>query len=238
MTTTEPIAVTFADLGLPPALVAALESAGIGAPFPIQALTIPDGIAGRDVCGKAKTGSGKTLAFGLPLLARVAQGRAPAAPRPRPRAHPGARPPGLRGARAARARRVDRRVVAVYGGARMDQQIAQLRDRRRPGRRHAGPADRPRRPGRCVARATSSIVVLDEADRMADMGFLPQVEWLLRHMTGEHQTLLFSATLDGAIDHLVRSLPARPRPPRGHLPHDHRRGDDAPLPARSTRWTR
>ena len=88
MTTTEPIAASFAALGLPPALVAALDRAGIATPFPIQALTIPDGIAGRDVCGKAKTGSGKTLAFGLPVLARVGRASSQRPRGPRPRAHP------------------------------------------------------------------------------------------------------------------------------------------------------
>jgi superfamily II DNA/RNA helicase len=203
MTTTEPIAVTFADLGLPPALVAALESAGIGAPFPIQALTIPDGIAGRDVCGKAKTGSGKTLAFGLPVLARVG----PAKPqRPRALVLVPTRELALQVSDVLEplGKAVDRRVMAVYGGARMDQQIAQLRTGvelviATPGRL-IDLVDRG-----AVSLSDIEIMVLDEADRMVDMGFLPQVEWLLRHVTSEHQTLLFSATLDGAIDHLVRS---------------------------------
>ena len=124
MTTTEPIAASFADLGLPPALVAALDRAGIAAPFPIQALTIPDGIAGRDVCGKAKTGSGKTLAFGLPVLARVGRGRAAAAPRPWSWCPPASWRCRCTEVLEPLAEAVDRRVHAVYGGARMDRQIA------------------------------------------------------------------------------------------------------------------
>jgi superfamily II DNA/RNA helicase len=203
MTATETIIPTFADLGLPTPLVEALRDSGISAPFPIQALTIPDGIAGRDVCGKAKTGSGKTLAFGLPVLARVAT----AAPhRPRALVLVPTRELALQVAEVLGplGTAVDRSVIAVYGGARMDRQIAALRQ---------GADVVIATPGRLidlVDRAAVSLgdiemLVLDEADRMVDMGFLPQVEWLLRHITGAHQTLLFSATLDGAIDHLVRN---------------------------------
>jgi superfamily II DNA/RNA helicase len=203
MTTIEPIAVTFAGLGLPPALVRALEAAGIEAPFPIQELTVPDGLAGRDVCGKAKTGSGKTLAFGLPILARVSR----AAPqRPCALVLVPTRELALQVADVLEplGQAVERRVAAVYGGARMDKQIAALR---------AGVELVIATPGRlidlvdrgAVFLSDIEIIVLDEADRMVDMGFLPQVEWLLRHVTKAHQTLLFSATLDGAIDHLVRT---------------------------------
>ena len=93
---------TFAALGVDGDLVAALDERGITAPFPIQALTIADALAGRDVCGKAKTGSGKTLAFGLPMLQTVEQGRAAPAPGPRAGAHPRAGHPGGRRARPAR----------------------------------------------------------------------------------------------------------------------------------------
>ena len=126
MTTLEPIAVTFAGLGLPPALVKALEAAGIEAPFPIQALTVPDGLAGRDVCGKAKTGSGKTLAFGLPLLARVSHAEPQ---RTRALVLVPTRELALQVTEVLEplAQAVERRVAAVYGGARMDKQIAALR---------------------------------------------------------------------------------------------------------------
>jgi len=192
---------TFSALGVSSDLVAVLDDAGLTSPFPVQRLCIPDALAGRDVCGKAKTGSGKTLAFGLPLVERVAS----AAPK---------RPTGLvlvptrelavqvtdvlRPLVAAR----DLRLVAVYGGAQMSKQIAAL---------EAGAEIVVATPGRLIDLidrkvadlADVGLVVLDEADRMADMGFMPQVEWVLRHIKGGHQTLLFSATLDGAIQGLV-----------------------------------
>jgi superfamily II DNA/RNA helicase len=193
---------SFAALGVDPRLVDALERAGITAPFAIQALTIPDAVAGRDVCGKAKTGSGKTLAFGLPLLAIAGGAEAN---------HPHAvvlvptRELALQVSEvlAPLGEAVGCRVVAVYGGASMERQRASL----------ASGADvLVATPGRLIDFIDNDAVrldavrsvVLDEADRMADMGFLPQVEWLLRRITASHQTLLFSATLDGAVDHVVR----------------------------------
>ncbi len=193
---------SFAALGVDPRLVDALDAAGITAPFPIQALTIPDAVSGRDVCGKAKTGSGKTLAFGLPLLALAGE----ATPN-----HPHAvvlvptRELALQVTEvlAPLGNAVGCRVVAVYGGASMERQRVSL----------ANGADvLVATPGRLIDFIDNGdvrlddvcAVVLDEADRMADMGFLPQVEWLLRRITSPHQTLLFSATLDGAVDHVVR----------------------------------
>jgi superfamily II DNA/RNA helicase len=192
---------TFSALGVSPDLVDVLDKAGMTTPFPVQRLCIPDALAGRDVCGKAKTGSGKTLAFGLPLAEKVGR----ASPR---------RPTGLvlvptrelavqvaeviRPLLAAR----DLRLVAVYGGAQMAKQIAAL---------EAGAEVVVATPGRLIDLidrkvadlSDVSLTVIDEADRMADMGFMPQVEWLLRHTDGRHQTLLFSATLDGGIQGLV-----------------------------------
>jgi superfamily II DNA/RNA helicase len=193
---------SFADLGVSDRLVKALAEAGIHKPFAIQKLTIADALAGRDVCGKAKTGSGKTLAFGLPLLERL--------DRAEPR-----RPRGLvlvptrelalqvHDVLAPLADAVGSRVVAVYGGADMNKQIAALAD---------GVEAIIATPGRLIDLVDRKeveltgleLVVVDEADRMADMGFLPQVEWLLRHVHGEHQTLLFSATLDGVVDGLIK----------------------------------
>jgi superfamily II DNA/RNA helicase len=193
---------TFESLGLSADLVEALDAAGITHPFPIQSLTIPDALAGRDVCGKAKTGSGKTLAFGLPLLERT------------PRAEPG-RPTALvlvptrelavqvQENLSPLGKGRDITVVCVYGGQSLEKQSRQLQ---------AGAEIVVATPGRLIDlldRKTVSLealncVVLDEADRMADMGFLPQVEWILRHVGGPHQTLLFSATLDGAVDVLVK----------------------------------
>ncbi|HLG67923.1 MAG TPA: DEAD/DEAH box helicase [Acidimicrobiales bacterium] len=200
---------TFESLGVSLELGKALADQGIMTAFPIQALTVPDALAGRDVCGKAKTGSGKTLAFGLPMLQRLAPeaGSRQADGRP-------ARPRGLvllptrelavqvHGVLATLGAAVGLRVAAVYGGADLDRQVARLR---------RGVDLVIATPGRLIdlgdrgelSVADVEILVLDEADRMADMGFMPQVEWVLRRLGRPHQTLLFSATLDGAVDRLV-----------------------------------
>ena len=192
---------TFSALGVSPDLVAVLDRAGLTTAFPVQRLCIPDALAGRDVCGKAKTGSGKTLAFGLPLVERV-----PAASPKRPTGLVlvPTRELALQVTDVLRplveARKL--RLVAVYGGAQMRAQISAL---------DAGAEIVVATPGRLidlidrkVADLTDvGLVVIDEADRMADMGFLPQVEWVLRHIGRSHQTLLFSATLDGGIQGLV-----------------------------------
>ncbi len=194
---------TFDSLGVSARLVAALETADIVTPLPIQALTISDALAGHDVCGKAKTGSGKTLAFGLPLLMKV------------PKAKPG-RPTGLilvptrelavqvRDVLTPLGHAADRSVTAVFGGTAMERQIKAVRKGHdvvvaTPGRL----IDLCRRGD--VSVADVRVLVLDEADRMADMGFMPQVTWLLDRITTDHQTMLFSATLDSEIDRLVRT---------------------------------
>ena len=194
--------VSFEQLGVGADLAGSLEAVGIRRPFPVQALTIPDALSGRDVCGKAKTGSGKTLAFGLPLLSRV--------PKAAPRA-----PTGLvlvptrelavqvEGVLTSLAPAVSRTVAAVYGGVPIERQIEAL---------GAGADVVVATPGRLidlferreVVLDAVAVLVLDEADRMADMGFTPQVEWLLRRVSPSRQTMLFSATLDGDVDHLVR----------------------------------
>ena len=200
---------TFAELGVDTRLVAVLSGQGITTAFPIQALTIHDALAGRDVCGKAKTGSGKTLGFGLPMLQRIAATPGPTGSGP-------ARPRGLvllptrelavqvhevlepLGAALGLA------VTAVYGGADIERQVKNLRK---------GSDVIIATPGRLIDLGDRGevkvegldVLVLDEADRMADMGFMPQVEWVLRRIAQHpHQTLLFSATLDGAIDRLVK----------------------------------
>ena len=193
---------TFASLGVSSELTSALRDLGIVAPFPVQALTIPDVIAGRDVCGKAKTGSGKTLAFGLPLLMRTAKAEP---------GRPGAlvlvptRELAVQVAEVLEplGKAVSLRVLAVYGGADMERQMKRLT---------RGVDVVVATPGRLIDLVDRNVVslgavrvlVVDEADRMADMGFLPQVEWLLRHMPDRRQTLLFSATLDSAVDQVVR----------------------------------
>ncbi|MEO7429610.1 MAG: DEAD/DEAH box helicase, partial [Acidimicrobiales bacterium] len=199
----EPVApLTFASLGVSPRLVDVLTSQGILEPFAIQRLSIADALAGRDVCGKAKTGSGKTLAFGLPLLDRLAK----AEPRkPRGLVLVPTRELALQvhDVLAPLAKAIGSRVVAVYGGADMNKQISALAD---------GVEAIIATPGRLIDLVDRKevelggleIVVVDEADRMADMGFLPQVEWLLRHVDSQHQTLLFSATLDGVVDGLIK----------------------------------
>ena len=192
---------TFDALGVAPDLAGALAERGIATAFPIQALTIADALAGRDVCGKAKTGSGKTLAFGLPVLQMVK----PAEPR-KPRAiilvPTRELATQVRDELAPVGAVRDLKVAAIYGGADIEKQIAKIK---------AGVEVIAATPGRMIDLidrkeldlADVSIVVLDEADRMADMGFMPQVEWILRHIPGDHQTLLFSATLDGVVQGLI-----------------------------------
>jgi len=198
----------FAALGVAADLCDALAVRGITSPFPIQNLTIPDGLAGRDVCGKAKTGSGKTLAFGLPVLERLRKARPH---RPSAIVLVPTRELALQVhdelAPLAEARSVS--LHAIYGGARMDRQIQALNE---------GVDFVVATPGRVIdlmqqgelSMADIDHVVIDEADRMADMGFLPQVEWILRHVEGRHQTLLFSATLDGVVGALVRRYQHEP----------------------------
>jgi superfamily II DNA/RNA helicase len=192
---------TFAGLGLHPDLVDALARQGIDEPFAIQELTIADALAGRDVLGKAKTGSGKTLAFGLPLLDRIGKAE-PRHPRGlilvptrelATQVNDALRPLG-------EAR--DRKVRAVYGGVSMDPQVTALQKGvdvvvGTPGRL----IDLIERKELSVGHV--EVLVVDEADRMADMGFMPQVQKILYGITAQHQTMLFSATLDGAVKRLV-----------------------------------
>ncbi len=193
---------SFEALGLCDEIVDALTERGITSPFPVQALTIPDALAGRDVCGKAKTGSGKTLAFGLPVLQcmdRAASGRPTGLVLVPTRELANQVTEELEPA----ARAVGRVALAVYGGAPIEKQIEKLGKGvdlvvATPGRM----IDLIER--KAVSVADVAHVIVDEADRMADMGFLPQVEWILRNVDGEHQTLLFSATLDGAVNTLIR----------------------------------
>jgi len=195
---------SFAELGVDPAICAALEEQGILAPFAIQAMTVVDALAGRDVCGKAKTGSGKTLAFGVPLLQRTMARPATEPGRPRALVLVPTRELAVQVSEVFEplAEAAGIRVVAVYGGADIERQTKKLR---------RGVDVIIATPGRLIdlgdrgelSVADIETLVLDEADRMADMGFMPQVEWVLRRLEREHQTLLFSATLDGAVDRLV-----------------------------------
>ena len=211
---------TFESLGVSEELTKALADQGIVSAFPIQALTIADALAGRDVCGKAKTGSGKTLAFGVPLLQRTKATRDAQGPQAGKPSRP-AQPLALvllptrelavqvHEVLAPLAETLGLRAVAVYGGADIDRQVAKLQKGvdviiATPGRL----IDLGDRGEISVARLET--LVLDEADRMADMGFMPQVEWVLRRLETPHQTLLFSATLDGAVDRLVQRYLTEP----------------------------
>lgn len=192
----------FRELGIGNDLVEVLRRGGITEPTPIQSLTIPDALNGRDVCGKARTGSGKTLAFGLPLIERT--GRS-APRRPRSLVLVPTRELASQILEALRPLAVARklRLATIYGGTSINRQADQLR---------LGIDIAIATPGRMfdlLGRGALTLddlemVVIDEADQMADLGFLPQVERILDQAPAGHQTLLFSATLDGAIGTLIR----------------------------------
>jgi superfamily II DNA/RNA helicase len=203
----------FAELGLPHQLVRALTQQGITTPFEIQAATVPDALAGRDVLGRGQTGSGKTLAFGLPMLTRLAntgRGKTTSNGRARP-GHPRALilvPTRELAMQVADALTPLGRTVGVFlktavGGVPYDRQIEALR------RGVEVLVATPGRLGDLIRRGACSlddieITVLDEADQMADLGFLPEVTELLDKTPAGSQRLLFSATLDGDVDALVR----------------------------------
>jgi superfamily II DNA/RNA helicase len=199
---------TFAHLGLPDPLVRMLAKSDIVEPFPVQEATIPDALAGRDVSGKAPTGSGKTLAFGLPLLTKVTK-----AGKNRPRALILAPTRELaeqiKQDLAPLAKAVGRRVSAIYGGVGYGPQKNALRNGvdvlvATPGRLEDLIQQR------SVNLGQADFVVIDEADRMADMGFLPAVKRILDRTAPGRQTLLFSATLDGAVAVLSRDYQQDP----------------------------
>jgi superfamily II DNA/RNA helicase len=198
---------TFAALGLTGPLVSAMTRRGIEAPFAIQTRAIPDALAGRDVLGRAQTGSGKTLAFGLPTLARLAAGdRRAVAGQPRALVLVPTRELAkqVTDALAPLAQAIGVRVTSVYGGAPMGRQIDQLRRGvdvvvATPGRL----LDHLER-GTCTLSAVE-VTVLDEADYMADLGFLPAVTRLLDLTPAGGQRMLFSATLDRGVAKLVKA---------------------------------
>lgn len=196
--------VTFTSLGVPAEVVSALASAGITTPFPIQALTLTDALAGRDVLGRGRTGSGKTLAFAIPLVAALAGGHTMAC-----------RPRGLvlvptrelasqvQAAILPLAQAVGLSAMTVFGGSPQGRQVAALRARTDilvacPGRLADLIAQ-----GHCHL-GDVEVSVLDEADHMADLGFLPTVTRLLDATPAGGQRMLFSATLDNDVDVLVR----------------------------------
>jgi superfamily II DNA/RNA helicase len=195
----------FQRLGMPPALAGALAKRGITVPRPIQERTLPDALAGRDILGRAETGSGKTLAFGLPLLARLAAGAGARGRRPRALVLVPTRELArqVHGELAALAPSVGLRTLAVYGGAPMRAQVRALARGTDIVVATPGRLTDLIRQGACSLDAVV-VTVLDEADHMADMGFLPTVTWLLDRVPVAGQRLLFSATLDTAVDTLVR----------------------------------
>ena len=197
------------NLGVDEQIVSSLIKRGIKTPFPIQGLTIPDALRGNDVCGKAKTGSGKTLAFGIPMVQNLDQPSGDNNPR---------------GLIMVPTRELATQVkeeldpllngksltaLAIYGGANIEEQIKAIK---------RGTDIIVATPGRMIdllereeiSLQSLEMVVLDEADRMADMGFLPQVEWILRRVDRNHQTLLFSATLDGVVNTLIQRYQSNP----------------------------
>jgi len=198
---------TFADLGVSEPVIRALVHRDIVAPFPIQELVIPDALEGRDILARSQTGSGKTLAFTAPIVERLEAG----SPRPSVLVLVPTRElatqvseefEAIAGAR-------DLRVAAAYGGVSIREQS------RRVSAAHILIAT----PGRLEDLASRGMVkldrigvlVLDEADRMLDMGFQPQVDKIVRRLPKKRQTMFFSATLDGAVGHLARAYTNDPR---------------------------
>ncbi|MBR7826364.1 DEAD/DEAH box helicase [Actinospica sp. MGRD01-02] len=199
-------AATFAELGVPQALTDLLAADGITAPFPIQAATLPDSLAGRDVLGRGRTGSGKTLGFLLPVLTRLAadpRKRRPNRPRALVLAPTRELATQIHTAAEPLAKALGLRTTAIFGGVGARPQISALR---------SGLDLVIACPGRLLDHADAGhaqldgieITVLDEADHMADLGFLPMVKRILDATPQGTQRLLFSATLDNGIDHLVR----------------------------------
>ncbi len=192
----------FADLPLPDGIVRALATQGITTPVAIQAMTIDDALAGRDICAKAPTGSGKTLAFAVPLAATV-EHCAPKKPQGLVLAPTRELAQQIADVLAPLLKTRGRRVGIVYGGIGYERQRKDLR---------RGVDVVVACPGRLedlmqegtIRLSEVRTVVLDEADRMADMGFLPAVRRILDATSPSRQTLLFSATLDGDVDTVVR----------------------------------
>ncbi|MGW2025811.1 DEAD/DEAH box helicase [Streptomyces decoyicus] len=195
---------SFADLDLPAEVLRTLTELGVHEPFPIQAATLPNALTGRDVLGRGRTGSGKTLAFGLPLLARTAGRRAePKQPLALILAPTRELAQQVTEALTPYAEALRLRMATVVGGMSIGRQAAALRDGAEvvvatPGRLHDLIERKACRLGRV------RITVLDEADQMCDLGFLPQVTEVLDQVHHDGQRMLFSATLDHDVDHLVR----------------------------------
>lgn len=199
-----PRVASFAELGLPAEVLRVLDEHGVTVPFPVQAATLPNVLAGRDVLGRGRTGSGKTLAFGLGMLARTAGRRAqPKEPLALVLVPTRELAQQVGEALTPYAEALRLRLATVVGGVSVGRQAAALRDGAEivvatPGRLHDLVERRDCRLGRV------RVAVLDEADQMCDMGFLPQVTALLDQVRPDGQRMLFSATLDRDVDQLVR----------------------------------
>ena len=212
---------SFEELGVSAPVIRALAATGITHPFAIQGLVLPDALAGLDILAESPTGSGKTLAFGLPLVERTAG----AGKRPGALVLVPTRELALQVAAdltpLARAKGVS--VATVYGGAPIGAQIKKARSAHvlvaTPGRLY----DLLER--RAVSLSDVRVLVLDEADRMLDMGFKPQVDRILRSVPANRQTMLFSATLDGGVAELARAYTVTPSHVRAELPAEAQRGE-------------
>ena len=203
---------SFAELGVPAALTRLLAEGGVTSPFPIQAATLPDSLAGRDVLGRGRTGSGKTLAFALPVLTRLSQSGTSRQPkRPRALILAPTRELALQIEMALKplAEALDLRTMSIFGGVGQNPQVTKL---------SRGVDIVVACPGRLedlIAQGHArldavEITVLDEADHMADLGFLPGVKRIMDKTPEDSQRLLFSATLDNGIDVLVRRYLTNP----------------------------
>ena len=197
---------SFAALGVSADIVEALAAGGINEPFPIQALVVPVALSGSDVLAKSPTGSGKTLAFGLPIVERISpQDGAPAVLILVPTRELASQ---VAEAIGSIARRKGLRVAAAYGGAPIASQAKRIEGAHilvaTPGRLQ----DLVER--RRVSLDRIRVLILDEADRMLDMGFKPQVDKIVRRVPRERQTMLFSATLDGEVGELARAYTQDP----------------------------
>jgi superfamily II DNA/RNA helicase len=207
-----PTDATFADLGVPAPLVEVLSASGITAPFPIQVATLPDSLAGRDVLGRGRTGSGKTLAFSLPLVARLAASDSKRqAKRPRSLILVPTRELANQVAAVVdpMARALGMKTTTIFGGVGQNPQVQALAGGidvliACPGRLEDLIGQ-----GHCDLGAVE-ITILDEADHMADLGFLPGVKRLMDRTPKVGQRLLFSATLDNGVDVLVKRYLSNP----------------------------
>jgi superfamily II DNA/RNA helicase len=207
-----PADTTFDALGVPAPLVEVLSASGIDAPFPIQVATLPDSLAGRDVLGRGRTGSGKTLAFSLPLVARLAASDSKRQPR-KPRALVLVPTRELANQVAAvvdpLARALGMRTTTIFGGVGQNPQVSALAGGLDiviacPGRLEDLIGQ-----GHCDLSAIE-VTILDEADHMADLGFLPGVKRIMDRTPKAGQRMLFSATLDNGVDVLVKRYLSNP----------------------------